>query len=90
MTRSDKVLLAMRHSDRRVFSVQTVVALECAEKAQAAQELAHKGPPPPLKAHHAWLNQAAENRAALVTPPFGRQEAGSLEDNFNSIRAGPS
>ena len=33
----------MRHSDRRVFSVQTAIALQCAEKAQAAQELAHKG-----------------------------------------------
>jgi hypothetical protein len=37
--------------------------------------------PPPLKAHHARLNQAAENRA-LVAPPFGLREAGSLEDNF--------
>jgi hypothetical protein len=33
----------MRHSDRRVFSVQTRLVLGCAEKAQATQELAPKG-----------------------------------------------
>ena len=60
----------MRHSDRRVFSARTAVALGAQKKREAAQELAHKGPPPPLKAHHAWLNQAAENRAASVAPPF--------------------
>jgi hypothetical protein len=39
LTRSD----AMRHSDRRVLSVQTAMALGRAEKAQAAQELVNKG-----------------------------------------------
>ena len=61
----------MRHSDRRVFSVQPDMALGRAGKAQAAQELAHQGPPPPLKAHPARLTQAAENRAALVARSFG-------------------
>ena len=37
----------MRHSDRRVFSIQTRLVLGCAEKAQATQELAPKGSTPP-------------------------------------------
>jgi hypothetical protein len=35
----------MRHDDRRVFTVQTVMVLGCAEKAELSQELAHKGSP---------------------------------------------